>query len=266
MKSGSAIPEYTIRRCETLEDYDACLQMQRRVWQFSDLDITPLRSFVIARRGGGFTAGAFDSNNRLIGFAHALAAFDEKLRPYYYSQMLAVEPGLQNSGIGVKLKLAQRDHALKTGVPLLTWTFDPLQSRNAHFNINKLGVVIRRYEENYYGEGASTVFDTGVPSDRIFAEWWVQSPHVESVLAGARPQFEEGPSVIIPYDIDAIRQQSVENHLRWRLNTREDFRNKLGRGSIARGFASDGERSESRYLLGPDEEQFSFAAYQGVKV
>src|SRR5215471_8007885 len=111
MKSAAIIPEYTIRQCATLEEFEACLQMQREVWQFSDLDVTPLRSFVIARRGGGFTMGAFDASNKLIGFAHALAAFDAKLRPYYYSQMLAVEPQFHNAGIGVQLKLAQRARA-----------------------------------------------------------------------------------------------------------------------------------------------------------
>src|SRR5262249_1489875 len=139
MKSAAVIPEYVIRQCATLEEFEACLQMQRDVWQFSDLDVTPLRSFVIARRGGGFTAGPFDTTNKLLGFAHAVAAFDERLRPYYYSQMLAVEPRLQNAGIGVKLKLAQRARAFETGVPLFTWTFDPLQSRNAYLNIVKLG-------------------------------------------------------------------------------------------------------------------------------
>src|SRR5499426_1809313 len=151
MKSDAIVPEYAIRQCETFKEFEACLQLQRDVWEYSDLDITPLRSYVVTRYGGGFTLGAFDASNKLIGMAHALAAFDEKLRPYYYSQMLAVEPRLQNAGIGVRLKLAQRDHAFKTGVPLLTWTFDPLQSRNAYLNIAKLGAVVRRYDVNLYG-------------------------------------------------------------------------------------------------------------------
>src|SRR5262245_38768187 len=125
---------YNIRECTTLEDYGACIELQRRIWQYDSLDVTPLRSFVIARRSGGFTLGAFDESGRLAGFAHALPAFDEKLNPYYYSNMLAIEQRLQNGGIGVGLKLAQRDYALQKGVPLMVWTFDPLQSRNAHLN------------------------------------------------------------------------------------------------------------------------------------
>src|SRR5262245_41481186 len=186
MKSDAIIPEFMIRQCVTLEEFDACLQMQRDVWQFSDLDVTPLRSFVITRRGGGFTLGAFDASNKLLGFAHGLAAFDEKLRPYYYSQMLAVDPQFQNAGIGVRLKLAQRDHALKTGVPLLTWTFDPLQSRNGYLNLVKLGGVVRRYLVNYYGARSSSAFHRGLDTDRLFVEWWVRSPHVASSLEGVR--------------------------------------------------------------------------------
>ena len=143
-RADTKMPEFTIRECTTLEDYAACIDLQRVVWQFDNLDITPLRSFVSARRNGGFTLGAFDKTGKLSGFAHALAAFDEKLMPYYYSNMLAVEPALQNAGIGIKLKLAQREHALKRGVSLMTWTFDPLQSRNAYLNIGKLAGVVRK--------------------------------------------------------------------------------------------------------------------------
>ncbi|HEY8459983.1 MAG TPA: GNAT family N-acetyltransferase, partial [Blastocatellia bacterium] len=177
MKSDVVIPQYAIRKCETIEEFEACVEMQREVWQFADLDVTPLRSYVVASNSGGFTLGAFAPSNKpmgkLLGFAHAIAAFDEKLRPYYYSQMLAVEPSLQNAGIGVKLKWGQRDHALKTGVPLIAWTFDPLQSRNAHLNIVKLGGVVRRYCVNYYGGGSSSVLHQGLDTDRLFVEWWV---------------------------------------------------------------------------------------------
>src|SRR5215470_13336963 len=186
MKSDVIIPEYAIRQCVTLEEFEACVQMQRGVWGYSDIDVTPLRLYVIARYSGGFTLGAFDPSNKLLGMAHALAAFDEKLRPYYYSQMLAVEPRLQNAGIGVRLKLAQRDHALKTGVPLIKWTFDPLQSRNAHLNIVKLGGVVRWHRINFYGDKSSSVFHRDLDTDRLFIEWWVRSPRVAEALEGVR--------------------------------------------------------------------------------
>src|SRR5262249_57149658 len=109
------------------------------------------------------------------------------------------------------MKLAQREHAIKSGVPLIIWTFDPLQSRNAHLNINKLGAIIRRYEVNYYDRGFSNVFDPEVPSDRIIAEWWVSSPHVEAVLAGNRRGGDaKAESVSIPEDAGQIPEPSNE--------------------------------------------------------
>ncbi len=159
------------------------------------------------------------------------------------------------------MKLAQREHAIDAGVPLIIWTFDPLQSRNAHLNINKLGAVIRRYENNYYSEGLSTVFDSAVPSDRVFAEWWVSSRHVESALSGNKPSVEgKSKSVLIPEDINKVRSRSVDEHLKWRIRVREDFRKALASGLIVRGF----ERADgtSRYLLGTDEQQFHYEAYE----
>jgi predicted GNAT superfamily acetyltransferase len=178
----------------------------------------------------------------------------------YHSHLAAVVENLRHQDIGFRMKLAQRQQAMKAGVPLIIWTFDPLQSRNAHLNINKLGAVIRRYEVNHYSEGLSTVFDSGVPSDRIFAEWWVSSPHVGSILAGKRPYVKDpSESVLIPEDINKERSRSVEEHLKWRIRVREDFQSALAGGLIVRGF----ERAvgTSRYLLGEDEEQFHFHAY-----
>ena len=254
MKSDVIIPEYTIRQCETLEEFEACLRMQRDVWQFSDLDVTPLRSFVIASRSGGFTLGAFDASNKLLGMAHALAAFDEKLRPYYYSQMLAVEPRLQNAGIGVRLKLAQRDHALKTGVPLMMWTFDPLQSRNAYLNIVKLGGVVRRYGVNYYGNKSSSFLHRGLDSDRLFIEWWVRSPHVAGALEGVRRADKPEAVVEIPRDIVELKRRDMDEARNRQLRVREGFQKCLNEGLYCAGFEAD-PKTDSRYLFFRDHQQ-----------
>jgi len=261
MKSDVVIPEYVIRQCATLGEFEACLQMQRDVWQFSDLDVTPLRSFVIARRGGGFTVGAFDASNKLLGFAHALAAFDEKLRPYYYSQMLAVEPQLQNSGIGVKLKLAQRDHAFKTGVPLFTWTFDPLQSRNAYLNIVKLGAVTRRYYVNYYGNKSTSAFHRGLDTDRLFVEWWVRSPHVADALAGKRRADRPEAVVEVPRDIEAIKGRDMDEARHWQLRVRDGFQKCLNEGLYCAGFEAD-PNGNSRYLFFIDDQREKEESYK----
>jgi predicted GNAT superfamily acetyltransferase len=262
MKSDVAVPEYTIRICATLEEFEACLQMQRDVWQFSDLDVTPLRSFVITRRAGGFTVGAFDESNKLIGFAHALAAFDEKLRPYYYSQMLAVEPRLQNAGIGVKLKLAQRDHAHKTGVPLITWTFDPLQSRNAHLNLVKLGGVVRQYQVNYYGAKSSSAFHRGLDTDRLFVEWWVRSERVADTLAGKRRAEKAAAVVELPRDIEAMKKLNMNEARGWQLRVREEFLKCLNEGLYCAGFEAGPASDVSRYLFFKDYSQEKEESYK----
>jgi len=216
----------------------------------------PIRLYMISKACKAPTIGAFEASGRLVGFVHTMIALIDG-QVVYHSHLAAVVEELRHRDIGFRMKLAQRQHAMKAGVPLIIWTFDPLQSRNAHLNINKLGAVIRRYEVNYYSEGLSTVFDSDVPSDRIFAEWWVSSPHVESVLAGKRPHIENPvESVLIPEDINKVRAISVEEHLNWRLRVREGFQRTLKNGLIVRGF----ERADgtSRYLLGADEEQFHF--------
>jgi predicted GNAT superfamily acetyltransferase len=249
-----AVAEVAIRECSSVEDYQQCIDLERAVWRDDDLGIMPIRLYMISKACNAPTIGAFESSGRLVGFVHTMIALRDK-HVVYHSHLAAVREDLRHRDIGYKMKLAQRQHALDAGVPLIIWTFDPLQSRNAHLNINKLGAVIRRYEVNYYSEGLSTVFDSQVPSDRIFAEWWVSSSHVESAVSGRQPRVEvPAESVLIPSDINSVRGRSVEEHLKWRLRVREEFQRKLTDGLIVRGFERDG--GTSRYLLGPDDPQF----------
>jgi predicted GNAT superfamily acetyltransferase len=253
-----------IRECVTVEDFNQCIELERAVWKDDDIDIMPIRLYMISKACNAPTIGAFDQSGKLVGFVHTMLALMGK-NVVYHSHMAAVVEELRHKDIGYRLKLAQRDRALEAGIPLIIWTFDPLQSRNAHFNINKLGVVIRRYEINYYGEGVSTVFDSAVPSDRVFAEWWVASPHVESALAGNRPAIQEdATAVVIPDDIDAVRARSLEEHVDWRLRVREDFLRELLQGRVVRGFTRDQESAKSMYLFGSDDTQFGFD-YYGVR-
>jgi predicted GNAT superfamily acetyltransferase len=253
--------DVTIRECVSVEDFNQCIELERAVWKDDDIDIMPIRLYMISKACNAPTIGAFDQSGKLVGFVHTMLALMDR-RVVYHSHMAAVIEELRHKDIGYRLKLAQRERAIEAGIPLIIWTFDPLQSRNAHFNINKLGVIIRRYEENYYGEGVSTVFDSGVPSDRVFAEWWVASPHVEATLAGARPAVkEEAGAVLIPDDVNSVRERSIQEHVDWRLRVRDDFLKELYKGAIARGFERDSESAKSRYLFGCDEEQFNFDRY-----
>jgi predicted GNAT superfamily acetyltransferase len=164
--------------------------------------------------------------------------------------MLAVEAGLRDQNLGYKIKLAQREHALRAAIGLIFWTFDPLTSRNAHFNINKLGAILRRYERNYYGQGVSTGFDAEVPTDRVIAEWWVASRRVKGVLEGETPKPDQVSGEIqIPDDIDSIRARSASEHLEWRMRVREQFEAQFADGAVAAGFSRDAGSRTSRYLL-----------------
>ncbi len=257
--------EIEVRECVTPGDFRQCIELERSVWKDDDIDIMPIRLYMISKACRAPTVGAFDRAGRLVGFVHtSLALIDGNV--VYHSHMAAVVEDLRHKDIGYQMKLAQRGFAIDAGIPLIIWTFDPLQSRNAHFNINKLGAIIRRYEVNYYGEGLSTAFDSMVPTDRVFAEWWLTSPHVQSVLAGSRPQVDPNArSVIIPENVEAVRAGSVEDHRGWRLRAREGFQHELSLGQIVRGFVRDTARAESRYLFGPDEKQFHFTAYGGIR-
>lgn len=251
--------DFTIRECSSIEDFQQCVELERAVWKDDDIGIMPIRLYLISKACNAPTIGAFASSGRLVGFVHTMIALLNN-RVVYHSHLAAVVEDLRHKDIGFRMKLAQREHAMAAGVPLIVWTFDPLQSRNAHLNINKLGAIIRRYEVNYYGEGLSTVFDLDLPSDRVFAEWWVSSPHVESVLAGNRPLVEaKTEPVLIPEDVTEVRARSVEEHLNWRRRVREDFQSKFATGRIVRGF--ERESGTSRYLFGPDEQQFNFDGY-----
>ena len=249
MSRETLVPSYTIRACTTFDEFQACMDLQRSVWQFSDLDITPLRSFVITRRSGGFTLGAFDPAGQLVGFAHALAGLDAKMNPYYYSQMLAVDPELQNAGIGADLKLKQREFALAHQVQLVGWTFDPLQSRNAYFNLVKLGGVVRRYYPNFYGHSSTSVLHRGLDTDRLFVEWWVGSNRVARTLAGNPLSDEPVATVEVPREIEEIKAHDMAEAARWQREVRDAFGRHLSAGLYCAGFSPGRNGGHSRYLF-----------------
>jgi predicted GNAT superfamily acetyltransferase len=250
--------EITIRECLSIEDFQQCIELERLIWNDDDIDIMPIRLYMISKNCNAPTFGAFAADGRLIGFVHtSLALLNQQV--VYHSHLAGVIEELRHRDIGYQLKLAQRQHALSSGVPMIFWSFDPLQSRNAHFNINKLGAIIRSYKINYYGEGVSSVFDSHLPSDRVIAEWWVGSAHVENVLQGTRPATStDDCKVEIPDHIDAIRAQSLEEHVNWRMRVREDFLRALESGRVVRGFTRDMDKQSSAYHFGDDAEQFHF--------
>ena len=164
-----------------LDEFQSCVDLQLAVWGYSDGDLIPRRMFLLADRIGGQVLGAFDGDGRIVGFAMALPGYRDG-QPYLHSHMLAVLPEYRNLGLGRRLKLAQRDDALARGFELMEWTFDPLEIKNAHLNIARLGAICRRYYPDFYGPSSSPL-QGGLPTDRLYAEWWLRSPRVLRVLA-----------------------------------------------------------------------------------
>src|SRR5262245_56063665 len=173
--------ETTIRPLHAVSEMRICVALQRIVWGHTELETVPDHIFVVAAKTGGQVLAAFDSDMP-VGFVLAFPAL-RKGQAYLHSHLLAVLPDYQNHGVGRRLKLAQRDEALARGIDLIEWTFDPLQLKNAYFNIAKLGAVVRRYVPDLYGRTTSPLHG-GLPTDRLVAEWWLQSPRVHSRLSG----------------------------------------------------------------------------------
>jgi predicted GNAT superfamily acetyltransferase len=175
LHNEKSISKVCLRPCTTLDELEECVRIQREVWNFSEGELVPADIFVVAQKTGGQVIGAFEGD-RQVGFTLAFMAAHDR-EPYLHSHFAAVLPEYQGSGIGRGLKLAQREDALKRGIRLIEWTFDPLALMNAHFNLNRLGAIVRRYLPNVYGVTSSPLHGN-IPTDRLVAEWWLDSPQV----------------------------------------------------------------------------------------
>jgi len=173
----------------TLEQFDQCVALEEAVWGYDPADMIPRRMFLLASRIGGQVMGAFlGDNSTAVGFAMALPAFRNG-HAYLHSHMVGVMPEFRNLGIARALKLAQRDDALGRGFDLMEWTFDPTEIKNAYINIAKLGAIVRRYQHNFYGPSSSPL-QGGLPTDRVYAEWWLRSKRVERALRSESQTFD----------------------------------------------------------------------------
>jgi len=187
--------EVQIRTLTELPEFDLCVEIETAVWGYDPADIIPRRMFLLAQRIGGQVLGAY-VGEVMAGFAMALPGYRNG-HPYLHSHMVGVLPEYRNLGLGRTLKLAQRDDALKRGFKLMEWTFDPLEIKNAHLNIARLGAIVRRYKRNFYGPSSSPL-QGGLPTDRVYAEWWLDSMRVRRVLAGEQPEFDVLEQVDVP--------------------------------------------------------------------
>jgi predicted GNAT superfamily acetyltransferase len=248
-----------LRRCKGIEDFRACVALQKEVWNFSDAELVPLRMFVVADKVGGQVMGAFDGK-QMLGFALSIPG-TRSGHIYLHSHMLAVRKDHRNGGLGRRLKLMQREDALARGIELIEWTFDPLEIKNAYLNIEKLGAIARRYNINQYGITSSPL-QGGLPSDRLIAEWWLKSNRVHTLLeSGKNPSISTETSIAVPaqiYDWKAAAQTRGKAQQVQERN-REDFLVAFARGLAVLGYERDME-GNGKFLLGRWGEKWSYAS------
>lgn len=245
-----------IRSCQGHEELEACVQMQIATWGYDASDVIPRKAFLVMQKVGGQVIGAFDTAlpgaapegdaGSLVGFAMSLPGVKTEkgiARPYLHSHMLAVREEYRNRGLGAQLKLEQRREALARGIRLMEWTFDPLEIRNAHLNIHKLGAVVRRYCVDFYGVSSSRL-QGGLPTDRLVAEWHLDSPRVNGPLAGGAPaNYAIEERIRVPAAIYQWKasDRDRERAARVQQENRNRFQQAFGQGLAVLGFVRDEE-------------------------
>jgi len=240
-----------IRECESLEEFAACVELQREIFALPEIEISPVRHFVVTKNAGGFALGAF-SGNELVGFVLSVAAF-LRGENAFYSHMTAVRGGFQSFGIGAMLKWAQRDRAIAEGVKCVKWTFEPAKARNAFFNLEKLGATVSEYRPNFYGTDYSTPHEQGggigLDSDRLFAEWHLESEKVKQLVNGERyvEALEPEQTISIPADWYSLVKSNPERAVLEQTRIKSEFDTAFANGLICRGFIRDDKNP--KYLL-----------------
>ena len=260
-----------IRSCEGLGELQACVQLQIDTWGYDATDLIPRKLFLLAQRIGGQVIGAFDSDEAtasntagaLVGFAISLPgikSWDEGPEPYLHSHMLAVRPSHQNRGLGAQLKWAQRDEALTRGIRRMEWTFDPLAIKNAFLNIHKLGAIVREYRVDFYGVSSSRL-QGGLPTDRLLAEWELDSPRVAAPFARqSAVNYEIEERIVVPASINEWKscKETRERALTVQFEIRRKFQKAFSKGLAVLDFSMDVDRNgifELGRRLKPDSER-----------
>lgn len=270
-----------IRPVNTLTDLRKCHEIQRATWGFTDLMVFPYTQLISSAHNGGVLLGAYDGPN-LVGFVYGyLGMSGAKL--YLFSQRMGVLPSYQSQGIGMKLKLAQRDQMLRDGIDLIVWTYDPLLGKNASLNIEKLGGFVRHYARDIYG-AVNNPLQVGLSTDRFLLEWELMSDRVRERIRSNEPRplakewLNENNStfvnfaawegnlprpmasdlemdekillVQIPPDLNAIKKVDLSLARGWRESTRDIFETYFSRGYVITGFArSSGPQMPNIYKM-----------------
>jgi predicted GNAT superfamily acetyltransferase len=268
-----------IRDLTTIEDFQHVVALEKAIWGYTDQgDLVTVPVFIFTVHRGAVLIGAFDESGRMIGFAYGVVGMKAG-RPMLWSHMTGVLPEYRG-GLGLRLKLAQRERALAQGYDLIEWTFDPMQAMNAHFNFAKLGGVVEEYAVNFYGESTSALH-RGTPTDRVVLSWRIGEPHVvrrleqAPALRARAQEVMEAPIanttvmegewrkttkidltiherrlwIEIPTGFTEMQQRAPERALAWRLDVRQMFEEYLAKGYRAVDFVLQREAGFGRYLL-----------------
>ena len=241
--------ELLIRHCHGMEEFEACLRVERKVWKSSDIDVVPIPLFVVASETGGQVLGAFKGED-LVGFTLAIAGWRAR-KPFLHSHMTAVLDAHRDRGVGRRLKMYQREDALARGIGLIEWTFDPLVTKNAYFNFMRLGAIARCHVPNAYGITTSPLH-AALPTDRLVAEWHLNSQRVLRILAGKRstPAFDKKAiRISVPADIDELRTSNPEKAAQIQAEIRDQFTRSFAKSYAATAVATT--PSGVDYILEP---------------
>jgi predicted GNAT superfamily acetyltransferase len=224
-----------IRALHTHDEFAEAVHLEQLIWGFDEVELLPVRLFVTATKVGGQAFGAYDGG-RMIGFCLAIPGIKPGGKSYLHSHMLGVMKEYRDAGVGRMLKLEQRKDALNRGIELMEWTFDPLEIKNAYFNMERLGAIVRRFVLNQYGITASKLHG-GLPTDRCIAEWWLGSPRTEAIISGT--PIERAPTVariLVPSEIYTIKDTNPYRAREIQKRVSEQFLENLAKGLAVTGF------------------------------
>ncbi len=247
MAGSQTGPVIQVRPLHGTPEFEEAVRLQQQIWGFDEIELLPVRLFVVASKIGGQAMGAFDGG-RMIAFLLAIPGIRGD-QHYLHSHMLGVLPEYRDRGVGRLMKLEQRRDALQRGIRVIEWTFDPLELKNAFFNIERLGAIVRRFNPNQYGTTSSHLHG-GLPTDRLVAEWRIDTPRVEAIVAGKacqRPLVEARVSV--PSNIGHIRAAEPARARAVQRAIGEQFQANFARGLAVIGFERSPEAGT--YVIGP---------------
>ena len=271
-------PQIIIRELTTYFELLDVQRLENLIWNESPI---PLHQTFTSIQNGGLMLGAY-IDERLVGFSYGFAGFKNG-KVYLCSHILGIHPDHQEKGIGALLKEVQRQKSLEMGYSMMTWTYDPLESRNAYFNLSKLHAICRTYVENCYGD-MNDDFNAGLPSDRFKVEWWLNNPFIEGkqqievsnekspfqieITEKGLPKLINSTSILetilinrtldqilvpVPTHFQQLKKEDFELALDWRLKSREIFQTLFANSYVAVAVKKNKENIIHDYVLVNEE-------------